>query len=39
MELRAWPVFKPHHPNLIAPLLWLAFFKELKDGLGYKSFL
>jgi hypothetical protein len=38
MELRTWPVFKPNHSDLIAPLTWLAFFKETNNGLSYKSF-
>jgi hypothetical protein len=29
---------QPHHSDLIAPLVWLAFFKEPNDGLSYKSF-
>jgi len=38
MEPRAWPVFKPHHSDLIAspPSGWHSGNK--KDELGYKPF-
>jgi len=39
MELRAWPVLKPHHSDLIASLLQMAGVLEgMKDESGYKSF-
>jgi hypothetical protein len=39
MELRAWPVIKPHYSDLIASPLVAGVLQELKYGLGYKPFL
>lgn len=39
MELRAWPVIKPHRSDLIASLILMAGVLEgMKDESGYKSF-
>ena len=38
MELRAWPVIKPHRSDLIASLLMAGVLEGMKDESGYKSF-
>ena len=39
MELRAWPVFKPHNSELIASPPMAGILGEMNDELGYMSFL
>jgi hypothetical protein len=38
MELWAWPVFKPHHSDLIASPLMAGILEGIKGELGYESF-